>query len=235
MHERRSCVRWQIKQKAKIKLEGALSYMDCLMNDINFKGGKIFLKQHLTLDKFLKMNIMFSEVLNCDVQVWIVWHKRINDTQVYGFYFTKIKDSDKEDIYKFINRYFPDELRKQWWSGSEITKGGLNMENGKPEDKRVFSRFKVDYTVKFLNLDSYKEGQAETQDVSAKGIGFKTKQELFVNTPLEMWIDVPDKGQPLYTRGEVVWAKRSEFDDYRVGISLDKADLMGISRILRTL
>lgn len=100
------------------------------------------------------------------------------------------------------------------------------------DDRRVFVRFPIEFSLKFLNLWEAKEGYAVTQDISAKGISILTAEQLPLYAGLEMWLKVPDKLQPLYTRGEVVWANKVSVDKYRVGINLEKADLMGISRIL---
>jgi hypothetical protein len=78
-----------------------------------------------------------------------------------------------------------------------------------------------------------REGQAGVQDISAKGIGFISKEDFRVNSPLEMWIDIPDGCEPLYARGEVVWSKMLAPNVYRVGVNLERADLMGVSRVLR--
>lgn len=104
------------------------------------------------------------------------------------------------------------------------------MQNQEFEDKRVFARLPVSLTVKYLDLGSNTEGEAQTQDISAKGIGLATDRALSPNSSLEMWLRVPDKGEPFYTRGEVVWSS-----DNRAGINLERADLMGISRVLRTM
>lgn len=101
------------------------------------------------------------------------------------------------------------------------------------KDKRIFARFTATFPLRFLNLDANNEGEAQTQDISAKGIGLVTAEQLRPHTSLEMWLSIPDKGEPLYTRGEVVWSKRLEVNKYRAGVELEKADLMGMSRVLR--
>ena len=101
------------------------------------------------------------------------------------------------------------------------------------QDRRIFARFPVNYPLKFIDLRANKEGEAKTQDISAKGIGLVTNEEFNPHTPLELWLDIPDRGEPLYTRGEVVWSKMLEPNKYRVGVELEKADLMGMSRIFR--
>lgn len=108
------------------------------------------------------------------------------------------------------------------------------MQISESEDKRIFARFPVNLQMRFLDLLSNQEGQARSVDVSAKGIGFTAATQLRPMTPVELWLKVPDKGDPLYTRGEVVWSEMIGPDTYRTGVNLERADLMGISRVLRT-
>jgi len=230
MQDRRRFVRWQIDRQAKIKLEGAESFADCHIKDINLKGLQISLGLKIQKDTFLKFNLYLTEETSFDIEVWMVWHKSIDGVNIYGLYFTKIKDSDKEKIYQFTRRYFSKEINKQWWKGLNEEKGGEEM-----QDRRIFARFPTEFPLSFLDLNRGKEGQAQTQDISAKGIGFLANEELSPHTPLEMWLDIPDKGEPLYARGEVVWSKSQGADEYRVGVNLERADLMGISRVLRTM
>jgi hypothetical protein len=109
------------------------------------------------------------------------------------------------------------------------------MQNMGSEDLRVFERFPVKLAMKYLDLGSNREGQAQTMDISAKGIGITTGSMLNPNTTVEMWLKVPDRGDPLYTRGEVVWSQMLGANQFRSGLNLDRADLMGISRILRVI
>jgi c-di-GMP-binding flagellar brake protein YcgR len=100
-------------------------------------------------------------------------------------------------------------------------------------DKRVFERFSVKLPLRCLSRNSSREFPAQTNDISANGIGLVTEENLSAQTPLEMWLAIPDKGQPLYTRAEVIWSNMLETNKYRVGVRLEKADLMGLSRVLR--
>ena len=101
-------------------------------------------------------------------------------------------------------------------------------------DRRVFERFPTKMSLRFLNLNTGKEGYAHTRDFSAKGLGLVTSRGVVPRSLLEIWLDIPDKGEPLYTRGEVVWSKCLAPEQYRIGVSLERADLMGLSRALRT-
>ncbi|MCX7927233.1 MAG: PilZ domain-containing protein [Candidatus Omnitrophica bacterium] len=108
------------------------------------------------------------------------------------------------------------------------------MQIPESEDKRIFARFPVNLSIRFLDLLTNQEGKAQAVDISAKGVGFTTDTALRAFTPLEMWIHVPDKGEPLYTRGEVVWSEMIGPQTYRTGVNLERADLMGMSRLLRS-
>lgn len=226
MHDHRQIKRWQISWQAKLKLKGAESFTNCKINDINLKGLKLCLAQRLHTDTFLKFNLALSkECILENVEVWIVWHKCTEGINSYGLYFSRISDQCKEKIYRFIRQYYPEQLDGQWW---QKEKGGEQM-----EDHRIFERFNADMPLRFLELDGNREGTARTKDISAKGMGIICKEQLKSRTPLEVWLEIPDKGEPLYARGEVVWARQQGLDEYRMGIHLEKANLMGLSRVMR--
>lgn len=101
------------------------------------------------------------------------------------------------------------------------------------EERRVFARIDTRLPVRFLDPISGREGNADTVDISANGLGLVTHENLSVRTPLEMWLDIPDHHEPLYTRGEVVWSQSlADVNQYRVGVQLEKAPLMGLARAL---
>ena len=107
------------------------------------------------------------------------------------------------------------------------------MQDKKFLDRRIFERIPVKLPLRFSYPNSDTEGLAQTQDISAVGIGLVTDRELLPRTPLDMWLQIPDKGKPLRIIGEVVWSDMIEPNKYRVGINLEKAELMEISRVLR--
>lgn len=101
------------------------------------------------------------------------------------------------------------------------------------DDRRVFARIDAKFPVRFLAPWGDNEREGQTLDVSANGVGFVTEENLLPNTPLEMWLDIPDHHSPFYTRGEVVWSKGlSDAGQQRVGVRLEKAELMGLARAL---
>lgn len=230
MHERRTCIRWRLNKQGQMYLENQAPCVSILLQDISFKGARISLTQRLPTDSFLKIKLSLSEEIFFNLEIWVVWHKNVCQLNAYGFYFTKIKDSDKEKIYNLVQRNSPEEIRRHWWKDVEQTKGGGIM-----DDRRIFERIPAQLPLRVLDLKESKEYAACTKDISAKGMGLVVKSPVVIHTPVEIWLDIPDKGEPLYTRGEVVWSRRQGDDDCRLGVNLEKADLMGVSRVLRAL
>jgi len=101
------------------------------------------------------------------------------------------------------------------------------------EDQRLFARIAARFPLRFLDPSSGIEGDAETVDISANGIGLVANENLAVRTPLEMWLSIPDHHEPFYTRGEVVWSQaQPDTGLKRVGVRLEKAEFMGLARAL---
>jgi len=101
------------------------------------------------------------------------------------------------------------------------------------EDRRVFERINIKLPVKFLEPASGREGSADTIDISANGLGLIVNERLSALTSLEMWLGIPDQHESLYARGEVVWSEPLPgTGEHRVGVRLEKAELMGLARVL---
>jgi len=250
MNEHRRFPRWQINQQAKLKLEQGLEDVLCQVKDINYKGMGVVVGSKLPQDIALRLNLRLSGECTFDAEVWVAWVKVIDGINHYGLYFSRLRDTDKEKIYRFVHAHQPKEIVKNWWPDgpkpvennevskdsrvSEGIKDKTNQENEGADDHRIFERFIVNLCARYLNLDTGKEGLANTQDVSAKGLSLTANEELKLHTGLEIWLEMKDKGEPLYTRGEVVWVKMVDANNYRLGVELEKANLMGISRVFKS-
>ncbi len=235
-HDRRGCCRWCVNKQVKIKLPGAENFALCQLKDINFKGTQISLGLKLPKDTFLALHVILPDENALQIEAWIVWHRTIDSRNIYGLYFSRISDADKEKLYQLVRKSCPEQLSKQWWQGLKQEEGGETMDSSDYEykDRRVFERFAAKMSLRFLNLNTGKEGYAHTRDFSAKGLGLVSSHGVVPHSLFEIWVDIPDKGDPLYTRGEVVWTKCLAPEQYRMGVSLEKADLMGLGRVLRT-
>lgn len=228
MQNHRVCPRWQINWQAKVRIGNKENLTDCHINDINFKGLKLTLAEELAVDSFVSLSLVLASDFVLNVEVWVVWHKTIEGLNIYGLYFNKIRDADKERLSKFIRVNFPEEINNQCWGRLKQEKGGEPM-----QDKRIFERFQVRFPLRYLDLKENRESEAEVFDISAKGVGMLTRQQLQPNSTLEMWLQIPDNREPLYTRGRVVWSRPQGGNEYRTGINLERADMMGLSRVLR--
>lgn len=230
MKDRRNCCRWQINWQGQIGFADKDNLTPCHISDINFKGIRVCLNETLDRDTYLSLNIFLAGECCLQVEAWVAWHKVVEGRNHYGLLFSRITNADKEKIYAFIRRNFQQQINRQWWQASAAEKGGEDM-----DDRRIFERLSVRLPLRFINPGENKEGKAVTRDISAKGIGMVLNEELAPFTPLEVWLNVPDKGEPIYARGEVVWSKKAGADKYMAGVDLQKADLMGVSRVLRTI
>lgn len=229
MNEKRAIPRWQLERSIKVLLEGAEKEADATLHDLNLKGCRIHLGPKLEHDALIKMRLCLGEGCSIWVEGWVAWRRPINGRgHIYGVYFTNMKDSDRQKLYEFVRQNFTDQMQKTWWGGIMTEKGGKTM-----DDRRVFERMAAKLSVRFLDARDDVEAEAESVDISAKGIGIVTNHELQPNDPLELWIKVTDQGEPLYTRGKAAWSKAVRPEQYRVGIELEKADLMGLARVLR--
>jgi len=228
MQDRRRLNRWKVNRSCEVRLGETKEFTSCTLRDISLKGMQLALKMKLPKDTFLKLSLFCHEKYTLDIEVWVAWQHSVMDGYCYGFYFSRIADSEKEKIFKFVRECYPRLMAQCWWGGSTEEKGGKEM-----EDHRIFDRVLVNLPMRYIDPRSGVEGQAQMQDISAKGIGLVTQTGLSRKTSLEMWIDVPDKGEPLYTRGEVVWSQMVAPQKFRTGVILEKADLMGLSRVLR--
>lgn len=233
MTDKREISRWEINKPVKIQLDGAVVFVGCFLKDINLKGLKIILNLKLIVDSYVKFKLKLSDKYSLECEAWVAWHRAIDGPNIhgrstYGLYFTKLNDADKEKIYKFVYEHVPEEISKRWRGNHIERAGGEDM-----DDRRIFQRFNIRFPVKLLDSNSGQEINAETSDISAKGLGVWSKDMLNPRTPIEAWLKIPDRGEPLYTRGNVVWSKPEGKGEYRLGIDLERADLMGLSRILR--
>lgn len=235
MQNHRNFVRWQINHKAKVRLGQTIDEALCQVKDINYKGMSVVLGLKLPEDTSFKMHLSLTDDFSFDAEVWVVWRRAIDGINHYGLYFSKLKDVDKDKIYNFINKHCQVEMMNKWWPNQK-QETAPQPQTGSQDalDSRVFERFDRRMPARFINLDNGKEGLAQTLDISAKGLGLSTGQELKPHSALEIWLDISGSAEPLYTRGEVAWSRLEPGGNYRAGVALDKADLMGISRLLRS-
>lgn len=115
MEERRQCGRWQVNKTAIIQLEGEGNPFECKIEDVSFKGLRIRSPQVLNEDSDIALNIVLDNDLFLNIEAAVAWSNRQEAERTYGLYFTKIKDKDRENIYRYMYDNFQEELKRRAW------------------------------------------------------------------------------------------------------------------------
>ncbi|MBU3934122.1 MAG: PilZ domain-containing protein [Candidatus Omnitrophica bacterium] len=118
MEEKRRYRRWEIGKAAQCRFqEKALS---CSLEDISLKGGKVVLQAAgAGLGESCELTITIADELEpMNIACDIAWQRKGEKEIELGLYFTRIRDRDKERIFNYVFEHFPQQLIKQWWSGT---------------------------------------------------------------------------------------------------------------------
>jgi len=96
-------VRWRLGKQISIKLQSCGNPFICKADDISLKGLKIRSARALKWSGDLKMTVALGyELFLNNIEASVVWAKKEGEENIYGLYFTRIKDSDKEAICQFV-------------------------------------------------------------------------------------------------------------------------------------
>lgn len=118
MEERRGCARWVINKQASLKLHEDEHSYACDVEDISLRGARIHSSQKINKNTNIGINIpLDDEFFINDLEAEVVWSQSLENDNIYGLHFTKIKELDKEIVYNFIKKHFFKELQRHWWEG----------------------------------------------------------------------------------------------------------------------
>ena len=109
--EKRFLPRWKISALAKIKWEGRDNYVPCEVRDLNMKGFSLVTTEKIP-DGCTRAVLYFNDAYFFDIEIALIWHKEADCRHVYGARFTKIRDSDKEKIFRMMRDNFSSHLSK---------------------------------------------------------------------------------------------------------------------------
>jgi hypothetical protein len=76
---------------------------------------------------------------------------------------------------------------------------------------------------------------AETQDISRDGLSLMTDRELPAHINLDIRLNIPDNGDEIYAKAEVVWSKMIYFNRWRIGLNFADANFKPIPVVLRAI
>jgi hypothetical protein len=107
--ERRLIPRWLLKTGVKLKCGDSDTYVDCRIEDLNFKGLAVSLAGRFPQD-CTRLCLKFSESFVFKVEIAVVWHLEEEGRNIYGVKFTRLRDPDKERLYQMMRENFPGRL-----------------------------------------------------------------------------------------------------------------------------
>lgn len=76
---------------------------------------------------------------------------------------------------------------------------------------------------------------ANSHDISTRGIGLVSGEQLHVGDIIDVSFIIPDKGEQVSAKGTVVWASAIGPNRYRIGVAVSDRDLNPISMVLRSI
>ncbi len=103
------------------------------------------------------------------------------------------------------------------------------------KERRKFRRFVIKVPATYFQFTLNKNNEAKTNDICAKGIGVISNEEVPIKTRIDIWIKPPDNEKQIFAQGEVVWSAKIEFNNYRLGITLDDPGIKPLPIVLRVL
>lgn len=114
--DRRQLPRWSVHKQAKILWSAKHEISPCVIEDLSLKGMCLSMPQPFPAEKSLKPILMLSDVIDLEIETQVTWRKQTTEGYFQGMSFSKIKDSDKDRIFQYINSNCSKQLKDQWWS-----------------------------------------------------------------------------------------------------------------------
>jgi hypothetical protein len=104
------------------------------------------------------------------------------------------------------------------------------------QEKRKFVRFLISIPIKYAKLGLKQISNSSISDISAKGLGLVSAEELPVSSSLKLCLKMPDNGEEIPIEAEVVWSRCFGVSrKYIYGLRFKDNQLKPISLVLRTI
>lgn len=102
-------------------------------------------------------------------------------------------------------------------------------------ERRKLRRFSVTINLIYFDFSSNKVNKANVVDITNKGVGIISEEELVPNITLDLWLEIPDKKQEVHTIGEVIWVTKVGENKYRIGVNFKDAGIKSMPVVLRSM
>jgi c-di-GMP-binding flagellar brake protein YcgR len=118
MLERRKFARWQIDKDAKMSLGISTDQFDCHVKDISYKGLKVVMDRVLPPSRFVEMTLDFPQNFELNIMAYVAWARAEQGRNMYGVFFSRIMDADKDRIYQYMLNSRPREVQEKLTGGT---------------------------------------------------------------------------------------------------------------------
>jgi hypothetical protein len=107
-------------------------------------------------------------------------------------------------------------------------------ENDNYNDRRIFARVNAQVVLRC------KEGEENpnpgvTVDISAQGLGFVSYEEIKPEAQVRIQLKLPYSEEEFVTVGTIIWCIKVDDQKFRIGVALEKPELMLVSQLLNGL
>lgn len=109
------------------------------------------------------------------------------------------------------------------------------MQDSGFQEKRNAYRFLVANPLTYFRSPSSDSNNAQSRDISTKGLGLVVKEEIAPKTTLDILIDMPESNEKIHIKAEVIWSNKIESNKYRIGVCLRDSGSKLRQLILRTI
>jgi hypothetical protein len=111
-----------------------------------------------------------------------------------------------------------------------FSQADFDAEENLYKDRRTFARFKAEIVLRCLENDN--ESGGITIDISAQGLGVLASEGFRPDVQVEVRLRFPSTKEEFVTTGTIVWCRQVDKQKFRVGVYLEKPELMMISQLL---
>jgi len=120
MEERRAVARWQINQRAELKVEDGARPIPCMVEDLCCGGLRLSLTKELFPEVFADFQLALNEDFAFNAGARVAWSEKIHERNIYGLSFNDIAEPEKDRIDQYIKDNFPAQVNKHVWDGIDV-------------------------------------------------------------------------------------------------------------------
>jgi hypothetical protein len=111
-----------------------------------------------------------------------------------------------------------------------LIKEETDAHDNQEKDRRVFARFRAEISIRCLENTS--ESRCIALDISAQGLGIVSPVIFTPDSQVGIYLNLPATKEEFQTEGTIVWCREIAKDKFRVGVYLEKPELMIVSQLL---